>query len=570
MREVEVIISDNGDLIFDEIENYNGENNFTKLNVIVQGSFSLYDKYIDVEYIDLNNEIVTFRTPRLADSETYIFSYLIPFFAGQLEKIKIQFVFINGEVIGKSKVVEITYNKSINATDGIDPDTLNIIDDLITRVSVLENATNIRNTLEKTYTELAEMKANDSLIKGQYYAFEYQTKHVIQTNPSVEIHTGSVEKLIIMAIDVNAFDTRAFSLDFPADEIDFDFDLNLCTDGVTERTGWITRRKDRNGNNEVIGFDFRNVRFRRYKPLVSALTPYDENATHLSTQRVSYNGKIYALMGDMWRSLNYHSGIVPTNTANWIELGNVDDYVQAIRRPLNTSAFCTLDYTQYKDFLIFQDNDDNYNLSFIYNNKFDFSAISNFSLLSVILQGTINNNDLKFYGTEYVGVTLVSLRGTFTYNTGNNVYCAGIYLKESNFSNNHLGIFTALSCIDSSIINNTFTNGGGLSFATFVRATIQWNTISNMSFGNVFLIDSSLQYNTFSNLNIFASNTFVNKTIQYNTSVVVPLTYSGIDFHLATLIFSVTPCSFVLNDAGLLKLQYTDEEGIIQTVNPNA
>jgi len=108
--------------------------------------------------------------------------------------------------------------------------------------------------------ELKNLYANAQLTPGESYAFDFQTKHIITgTN---ELHIGDTEKIVLTAATTNKFFKNALSLDFPSDIIGFDFDNNVCEDGITPRLGKIISRRDIN-NNET-PFDFRNVVHRRY------------------------------------------------------------------------------------------------------------------------------------------------------------------------------------------------------------------------------------------------------------------------------------------------------------------
>jgi hypothetical protein len=115
--------------------------------------------------------------------------------------------------------------------------------------------------INSTYGIMASSKAIGSLKPGAYYRFTYNTKYrQLVTNT---ILTGAAEQLIILATSSNTFADNAYSINFPTDEITFNFNDNLCEDGVTARTGFITKRKDTVLSNEA-PYDFRTILFRRW------------------------------------------------------------------------------------------------------------------------------------------------------------------------------------------------------------------------------------------------------------------------------------------------------------------
>lgn len=115
----------------------------------------------------------------------------------------------------------------------------------------------------KTYGELATMKVNGELVAGQKYLMtDFVTSHVIPT--TTVVNTGIGEPLVIEAIGADKFSDVVESAIFPQDTIYYDFDDALCEDGATPRTGKIIFRRDEKKRIET-WYDWRNVRFRRYK-----------------------------------------------------------------------------------------------------------------------------------------------------------------------------------------------------------------------------------------------------------------------------------------------------------------
>ncbi|MEO1052887.1 MAG: hypothetical protein AAFX87_19790 [Bacteroidota bacterium] len=115
---------------------------------------------------------------------------------------------------------------------------------------------------EFTYEELRILKSANNMVPGTMYKIsDHATKH--QIPGTSEINTGLVEPLIVKAISENILDSKAYSPAFPDDIVLYDFDNDLCEDGITARTGKITYRKD---TKKILSsyYDWRNVKFRRY------------------------------------------------------------------------------------------------------------------------------------------------------------------------------------------------------------------------------------------------------------------------------------------------------------------
>ena len=108
------------------------------------------------------------------------------------------------------------------------------------------------------------MKDTSALTPGKRYILsDYATKYM---QPDTNImKTGSVERLILTAISVNKFAVECSSLDYPNDIIQYNFDMNVCEDGATARTGFILRRYDPIDHLNA-PFDWRKMVWARYTP----------------------------------------------------------------------------------------------------------------------------------------------------------------------------------------------------------------------------------------------------------------------------------------------------------------
>lgn len=116
-----------------------------------------------------------------------------------------------------------------------------------------------------TYSELKVLADNSQLSPGGVYTLtDHATKHLIP-NTNV-IHTEPVEQLILTAITESEFDIEARSVTHPGHKLEYRFDLNVCEDGVTPRTGMIISRYDPD-RNTYVGCDYLGVVQRRWKIL---------------------------------------------------------------------------------------------------------------------------------------------------------------------------------------------------------------------------------------------------------------------------------------------------------------
>lgn len=128
-----------------------------------------------------------------------------------------------------------------------------------------------------TFTEVQTLISTNSLIPGKAYLInDFQTIHQIPY--TTDINTGPVEPLVTIATSVNELSTTAWSLTYPTDQISVDWSKTLAEDGITPRAGMITDRYDPINDVYVGGYDWRNVKFRRWK----ILSKRKETVTSLS------------------------------------------------------------------------------------------------------------------------------------------------------------------------------------------------------------------------------------------------------------------------------------------------
>ena len=124
--------------------------------------------------------------------------------------------------------------------------------------------------IEVTYDELYSSYTGGTLTPGNFYLisdfqtcydqpdFDQNGNEIVGNN----YKTGTTEQIVVLATSVNSLSPKAYSLEYPLDDISYDITFT-----VTERTGnpakgRITERIDERGNRT--DYDFRAVLFKRY------------------------------------------------------------------------------------------------------------------------------------------------------------------------------------------------------------------------------------------------------------------------------------------------------------------
>lgn len=129
-----------------------------------------------------------------------------------------------------------------------------------------------------TYTELTTLIGSSGLTPNGVYRVAYQTKHVVSGTTNVYNYASSdydngsgvkasftpaTENLLVRAVTASTIETQVVSESYPRDIIYYDYSLDKTEDGVQDRPGFITYRKDPD-NDVSAPYDFRNVLHRRW------------------------------------------------------------------------------------------------------------------------------------------------------------------------------------------------------------------------------------------------------------------------------------------------------------------
>ena len=196
-----------------------------------------------------------------------------------------------------------------------------------------------------TYAELATLISGSDLVAGRKYLItDFTTTHTIPG--TVDLNTGSLEPIIVTAVDSNSLASLAFSTTFPNDILYYNVS-NIDQSKVQNQTkGFINRRIDTENNIDV-PFDFRNVKFRRWEIDVPDVwdiaTSYAINSVVVGSDNNVYVSMIAANLANDPIVESYHWFKFPF--ANGAFVSHLSTGIQMYNSPIPVS-------TNYQDRLI--------------------------------------------------------------------------------------------------------------------------------------------------------------------------------------------------------------------------
>lgn len=371
-----------------------------------------------------------------------------------------------------------------------------------------------------TYEGLVTLINDGGLTPGaQYKITDFATTHYIVTSGTIldpVPNVGVNEALIVTASSSNTIDKEAKSILYPQDIIHYDWNpANWLEDASFVDTGVIVPgfkgviyfRHDTLLDN-YMGYDFRNVKFRRWAKAVNDLgfdTPY----TSLTD---TGNGYVDFL--------------------TFVEGTDTGTYELSVR---------SNHFDSFKDNLSYGDSIKSIltnNIFFIGDDPYYFSIYSN----SIGVENFNNTIGGDFYNNIIGGFFNTNIIGTGFYN---NVINNGFY-------RNTIDIYFYENNIGNRFNNNTIGNGFNI------------NTISTYFYNNI--IGNNFNNNTIDNNVYFTTigNNFQSNNIRdfFNGS--------GIDFSLSTHVYAPYNCDLFLTPNGSKKLSYCNDAGVIQVVAANA
>jgi hypothetical protein len=375
-----------------------------------------------------------------------------------------------------------------------------------------------------TFNELYDHILYGTLtVGGLYKITDYQTKHIIPNSTHLNVQgtvyvnkldepndlSEGVEPLIVMALTSNSLAKEAHSELFPRDTIHFDVHSRYCEDGVTLRKGKITYRKD-NSRNIELHYDWRNVRFIRYKLNPSA---YSSSTTYGVNSVVIHDNAVYVCL-----SANT-IGITPAHSYtnyNWAQLYAKNPGLNAFNLHIGHLATanllgrfsCAVDSASYRHVWTF-------NSVLDISNETVTNAASNQSLRNVSIGFTANNNG--YNNIVYIAATNTGFQFReviFGNNCINNTFLRqGTDLRFGEDCNNNLFTNVIAKASINSGSNNIFMEGGEFSHSFFSAGT---NFSGNLFFGLGYSTIADNVYN-----NIFKRTTrFTTLTQSFNSNTV--------------------------------------------------
>jgi hypothetical protein len=238
------------------------------------------------------------------------------------------------------------------------------------------------NVINVDYSNLISLRNNNNLIPGAYYRItDYQTiyeepDYIDELTPvytqDINIVSGPIEPLIVMALTVNTLHCDAYQEEYPQDKLKYVLDYTTHRTGATTK-GRIYERID-NKNNRT-DFDHRNVYFKRYLDMQNDLYA---NGIGIMTHYPKYPGapsvyyKIFFpsasnnFVYGVWetlkvqnKNLQNYSGIVDSNLVKTFEgikfdlpnvvLGTSDELACENNKFLDTTYNVTVKSTKLKN-----------------------------------------------------------------------------------------------------------------------------------------------------------------------------------------------------------------------------
>ena len=325
-----------------------------------------------------------------------------------------------------------------------------------------------------TYSELSTLVNGNTLVPGQKYLInDYQTVHIIPNTS--DINTGPIEPLLVTASSTNTLEPIAYSTLFPQDIIYYNIenDQNIVSGSTTESSkGYIYRRIDTIKNNDI-GFDYRNVKFRRWQ--------IDATTSDLTGSGNTYSqGAVVLQTGtnNIYLKLDNTPSVPFTTTSSWMlfSWSNLD-YVSPTSNNWGLDNYTIPVSANYMDYTMFSTepttNGIQCNYDSIYGNK-----------IKGICDGSdiISNSNIVFFGNSFYNNTI-----------GDHFYSntIGDYFNSNttgnHFYNNTIGYsFNNNTIKENFQLNNIETKFGGINFtsSTYVYQPYQKYLFTNSANGH--------------------------------------------------------------------------------------
>ena len=353
----------------------------------------------------------------------------------------------------------------------------------------------ISGVLEKaiplTYADLTTKINNSELVQGQKYLItDFQTIYIQPVTTT--IMSGSVEPLLVTALDTNKLEPIAFSPSNPYDVIYYDPTQNNTARyewATSDDKGQIYRRITKNNND--IPYDLRTIRFRRYQ-VSDTITAWSSGTAYAKGDVITHSSNVYI-------ATKPSTTVTPNSNAydTWKLLcpttGN-DSYISLATSGLlvyigSSSYTVPVSSLNYKDFYTFDNGNEV--------NQVDNGSVYNNVTAPYMGNGFQRLNNSAFIGTNFYNNTIA----TNFYNNTIATYFQNNTIA-TNFQNNTIGTNFQSNTIGNSFSNNTIAT-------YFQNNTIGDDFFFYNRFGDCFKYNKLAGYGS-SNQDIFRYNEFGN------------------------------------------------------------
>lgn len=344
-----------------------------------------------------------------------------------------------------------------------------------------------------TYTDLAAKIADGTLIVGKKYKIiDYRTVHTIP-NTSLT-NTGSLEPLIVTAVANNLLSPIALSEAYPKDIIYYDIANNVTkVPGCTK--GYIYRRIDTDKNVDIC-FDFRNVKFRRWK--FATVANWDAGTTYAQKDFATSSDNIYiSLLGsntnqaisshDKWQYV-VSPGTIYSMPNTSLSVGIFTTY------PTTSTIYA--DTSQHTDYYVYGIGYAGFARNIQISNPYGESILCNivFTTKATYLsheEGQKHSN-IEIHGSSGLNfkstVSGLQMRGCsnilFYSNVSSSFFdnVADVFINYMGLSNSKLSSVSSSSSITGNLSGSSIMNFGYGLFASGIGLNLMKGTGDNLSF----------------------------------------------------------------------------------------
>lgn len=425
----------------------------------------------------------------------------------------------------------------VKATSEVATDvyTINETDALLSGKSNTGHTHSTFSSESLTYSSLFNLTQISGLTIGQKYIItDYQTVHTISN--TFDINYGLIEPLLIVALTTSKLSNYCFSTIYQQDIIYYDINSDQAMQpGCTK--GYIYRRIDTIKNNDI-GFDYRNVKFRRWTINVTNQHINGDSPDYTKGSVIKKTGtnEIYIKLNDVqsgfntssWKLFEWYNGsyIIP-QYGDWYIVDDVITIILPVGDLYKDCYLFTVD--SFTDNVV-QSTDS------IYNNRFIGNNID-----------IIDNSSNVFFGSDHNNNTIGS---NFNNNTIGYSFIGNIIGYEFNY--NSVGHSFSGNIVGNATSYNTF----GIDFIdNIIGSRMYYNTIGD-----------SCQYNNI-------ENDFGNNILGYGFNHnIIGNTFNaagGCDFSLSSYVYLTFDKQLFSNSNSVKYLKFYDSNNILQIIPAN-